>query len=179
MFSCYLNLPRPIFIILHHQESQKAAKIPSLLERSWLELVGCRVSSWDSPMVGGSCTSGLVCLGKEQQRRFIPRELSSSQSPAALSSWEYLRIEADSLVWEKGVVCHSPAVHQLFSVQEAELTLGGCSIFVQRIFCGQHILHGVSDAVPGVTQLLPFIHIHSETVSWCSFLYFKSLLLHS
>lgn len=79
----------------------------------------------------------------------------------------------------RGVVCCSPAVHQFCSVKKSELTLGGGSVFVQRIFCGQHILHGMSVNIPGVTQLLPFIQIHFETVSLCSFLYFKSFLLHS
>lgn len=34
----------------------------------------------------------------------------------------------------KGAVCCSPAVHQFFRVKKTELTLWGCSIFVQRIF---------------------------------------------
>lgn len=69
----------------------------------------------------------------------------------------------------KGGVCCSPAVHQFCSVKKSELTLGGGSIFVQRIFCGQHILHGMSVNIPGVTQLLPFIQIHFETVSCVHF----------
>lgn len=118
MFSCYSTPPpRPISTILHPQEKQKyAGEVP----------VGCRVRSRDCPVVGGSCSlDPIFRWWKEQEERFIlSMELCSSRSPAALSSWEYFRIEADPPVWEKGgintecvkgVVCCSPAVHQFFS----------------------------------------------------------------
>lgn len=77
----------------------------------------------------------------------------------------------------KGAVCCSPAVYQFFRVTKTELTLWGCSIFVQRIFVGvTSFMAWMTTSLESHNRcfsfpftLKPFLHVH--------FFYFKSLLL--